>query len=315
MKRRWWILVAVVALALTTATLVVARSLSGPSTAGDPAGSTQPVPPHRHPVFAVKIDDVPEARPQTGLGAADVVYVEPVEGGLTRLIVVYFSAAPALAGPVRSARATDVQLLSQYGRPTLAYSGAAPEILPALHAASFVNASPQEVPDLYFRDPARPAPHNLYVHAARLPSDDVPPGEETPRYGPVPPAGVPASGYAIGYGAARFEFGWSASTARWTVSLDGSPVTSTESGAVTAATVVEQRVTVRYGEPGEYGTVSGSPIATTIGTGPATVLRDGLRFAASWTRATPDSPTRFHTTAGTPLPFAAGPLWILLVPA
>lgn len=56
------------------------------------------------PVLAVKIDNTSGARPRVGLTAADVVYVELVEGGLTRLLAIYASQLPAHVGPVRSAR-------------------------------------------------------------------------------------------------------------------------------------------------------------------------------------------------------------------
>jgi len=54
-------------------------------------------------ILVVKIDDTRAAHPQIGLEYADVVYVEQVEGGLTRLAAVYSSQLPPLIGPVRSA--------------------------------------------------------------------------------------------------------------------------------------------------------------------------------------------------------------------
>ncbi|WP_343244959.1 DUF3048 domain-containing protein, partial [Streptomyces sp. SID14478] len=75
-------------------------------------------------LLAVKIDNVGAARPQTGLQDADIVYAEQVEGGLSRLMAVFGSRLPEVVGPVRSARETDLELLRQFDRPTLAYSGA-----------------------------------------------------------------------------------------------------------------------------------------------------------------------------------------------
>jgi hypothetical protein len=67
------------------------------------------------PVLAVKIDNTRRAHPQAGLTAADVVYVEQVEGGLTRLLAVFSSRLPRILGPVRSARVSDPELLRPYG--------------------------------------------------------------------------------------------------------------------------------------------------------------------------------------------------------
>jgi hypothetical protein len=77
-------------------------------------------------VYGVKIDDTATARPQLGISSADIVYVEQVEGGLTRLLAVFGSTLPAQVGPLRSVRASDTQILAQYGPVGLAFSGGAP---------------------------------------------------------------------------------------------------------------------------------------------------------------------------------------------
>ena len=68
------------------------------------------------PVLVVKLDDTSFAHPQVGLRSADVVYIEQVEGGLTRLVAVFSSKIPSQIGPVRSARISNIELLSQYGK-------------------------------------------------------------------------------------------------------------------------------------------------------------------------------------------------------
>ncbi|WP_027940759.1 DUF3048 domain-containing protein [Amycolatopsis taiwanensis] len=319
--QRWlWVSVAgAVLVGLVVAGILLSRMPPGPpSSAPRPVPSPGPAPSPgqalSQPVLAVKIDNVEDARPQTGLGSANVVYVEPVEGGLTRLMAVYFGTPPPVIGPVRSARTTDIGVLAQYGKPTLAYSGAAPEILPTLRSAPVVNASPAEVPDAYFRAGSRPAPHNMFVRPSLLPVGEAPATNPVPESGSTPAGGVPATSFRVGYSAASFGFTWSANAHRWSVAMDGTPVTSTDSGPVTAATVVEQRVDTRPGDPGESGVVAGSPVARTVGTGAATVLRDGQSFAATWTRPDPGSPMRLTTPAGNPLPLAPGPVWILLTP-
>jgi len=51
-------------------------------------------------VLVVKIDDTTQAHPQIGLEDADIVYIEQVEGGLTRLAAVFSSVIPERVGPV-----------------------------------------------------------------------------------------------------------------------------------------------------------------------------------------------------------------------
>ncbi|HEY3606872.1 MAG TPA: DUF3048 domain-containing protein [Pseudonocardiaceae bacterium] len=305
---------------LATAAVLVANHRSTTTAGSQPPAvrtsvaptTTAPVPPS--PVLAVKIDNVAGARPQTGVGAANVVYVELVEGGLTRLMAVYSGNLPPAIGPVRSARRTDLDLLAQYGRPTLAYSGAAQQILTLLHGAPLVNASPTEADSAYYRGNTHAAPHNLYVQPAKLPPAAAPP-PATLRFGPAPPGGIPTATQRVSYPAAVYDFTWSATTGRWLVSMDGTPDVTTDSGQLSAATVVIQHVMV-HADPADVD-VAGNPgqVSETVGTGSATVLRDGQSFAATWSRPTAPDSTRYTTTSGTPLPLSAGPVWILLVPA
>jgi len=60
------------------------------------------------PALVVKIDNHAEARPQTGLNQADVVYEEEVEG-ITRFFTVFHSQIPGPVGPIRSARTQEIE--------------------------------------------------------------------------------------------------------------------------------------------------------------------------------------------------------------
>ncbi|WP_246476634.1 DUF3048 domain-containing protein [Actinokineospora xionganensis] len=320
--RRLWALIAV-AVAITL-TVVLFAMLGGPGrlTTGHPVTGSAPtttavLPPPSEPsapVLAVKIDNVWQARPHTGLCGADIVYVEPVEGGLTRLLALYQGEQPDAVGPVRSARRTDIGLLAQYGTPVFAYSGAAPELLPALAGAELVNASPHETPGAYYRDDDRAAPHNLFVRPASLPTAAKPPQSPPLQFGPAPASGVAADRHQVGFRAADYAFTWSAESGRWAVSMSGRPLTSTECGPLGAATVVEQRVAITADEAIEDSAGTRSPVVRSVGGGSATVLRDGRRFAARWSRPDAASPTRFRTEVGEALPLSGYPVWILLVP-
>src|SRR5580700_3456406 len=119
------------------------------------------------PVLAVKIDNIVYARPQTGLIAADIVYVLPVEGGLTRFLAVFSSHFPPVIGPVRSARADDLQLLPQFGRPAFAFSGAQPQLQPVVEHSRIVNLYAGVVGG-YYRNDNRIAPYNLFGRTRQL---------------------------------------------------------------------------------------------------------------------------------------------------
>lgn len=321
-SRNWWLVVgaALAVLAVVATVVFVASRDDGPTTPPALTTSTrpttpEPVAPLTGPALAVKIDNAPTARPQTGLGSAEVVYVEPVEGGMTRLVAVYTGTPPPVVGPVRSARRTDVELLAQYGRPVFAYSGAAPELLPTLHAATVVNASPSAAAAAYVRDGDRAAPHNLYVRPGRLPDGATAPAVAPLRFGPAPVAGTPVTTHRVRYRTADLGVTWSPGDGRWLLSMNGSPLRTTDSGQVRASTVVVQQVQVVASEPGEDTRAGGSPVAHTVGGGTAVVLRDGQSFTVTWSRPTAESPTTFLAADGRELPLAPGPVWVLLTPA
>ena len=121
------------------------------------------------PVLAVKIDDTNAAHPQIGLEDADVVYIEQVEGGLTRLAAIFSSVIPERVGPVRSARISDIDILSQYGRVAFAYSGAQKKLLPVINAANLQNLGAQaQPPSIYTTDPNRIQPFAMVLRADLL---------------------------------------------------------------------------------------------------------------------------------------------------
>ncbi|WP_250402900.1 DUF3048 domain-containing protein [Streptomyces cellostaticus] len=288
-----------------------------PSASGTPTPTPTPTPASRAgSPLAVKIDNVAAARPQTGLGAADVVYAEQVEGGLSRLMAVYATRLPKAVGPVRSARESDLELLRQFHEPTLAYSGAQHRLLPLIGRAPLRAESPDDSADAYYRGAGRAAPHNLFLRPARLlPAAPGRPALTTGfRYGPAPSGGSPATTRTVRYPAASFAFTWSARRGGWLVSLDGGPAATTDAGRPAPATVVVQYVRVRSSR---YHDMLGNhtPYTETVGSGRAEVLRDGRSFQARWSRPAATDGTEFTTVDGGPMNFADGQVWVVFAAA
>ncbi|MFJ9060043.1 DUF3048 domain-containing protein [Streptomyces sp. NPDC102409] len=297
------------AAALAGLTLVVTAACGSPG--GERAPSAT-----RADVLAVKIDNVAAARPPTGLEKADIVYVEQVEAGLSRILAAYSSDLPPVVGPVRSARETDLELLRQFDEPTLAYSGAQSALQPSIEAAPLDALPPSKAPDAYFRSGDRAAPHNLYVRPGRIPhaSTGVNAAEDIGiRFAAPPPGGTPVNERTVSYPSARFTFTWAADRDQWLVSMDRTPARTASGGRLGAATVVLQDVDV---QPSRFKDRGGntSPFSATVGSGSAVVLRDGKSYDVAWERKTAESATGFTTKDGEPMTFATGQLWIVLVP-
>lgn len=303
-----------VVIAVILGVLVWASHGSGPSTAPpltvNRGSDVSPLTGERGPgraVLAVKVDNSPQGRPWTGVGAADVVYVEPVEGGVTRLLAVFASHLPPAVGPVRSFRESDIDVLAAYGRPALGFSGNAPELNPLVASSPVVPVSAERVPGAYHRGPGA-APHNLYADPAAL--VDAAPEVTEPRdigfrFGAAPAGGEPAARVSETIGTTPVEL--RAANGRYTVAFDGRPAV-TEGGP---ATVVVQRVPIVNSAVHDVAGAP-SPTAVTVGQGPVDVLRDGKRYSGTWSRPEPNAPTTFTGGDGRPLAFAPGPVWVLL---
>ena len=270
-------------------------------------------------ILVVKIDDTTAARPQIGIDRADIVYIEQVEGGLTRLAAVFSSEIPTLIGPIRSARISDIEILAQYGRVVFAYSGAQSKLLPVIGAANLNDYGAQrQSPTIYTRDESRTAPTNMVLRADLLLEKVRSDGREiaTSRsvgweFGNLPDGGISIIDAKLSWPAASYELKWSAEEERWLVFNNGIPNMSASGIQHGPTTFLIQLVEI---VPSEYGDKLGgvTPLSKTVGSGTGFVLRDGKYFPATWSRPDELSGTVWTALDGSELPFARGQVWIAL---
>ena len=265
------------------------------------------------PVLAVKIDNTASARPQAGLSQADVVYVEEVEGGATRLLAVFQTELPGEVGPIRSARTSDIIILGRYASPGFAFSGGNSGVVGELQAADLSLASFDTARGGYARSPARQAPYDVMGNAGQLLGRVPDAGVAVDvgfRFGAAPAGGRPVSGASYAWGSATIDFAWSPGDGRWLQSMDGRPSEAAEGGRLGADTVVLQSVPV-IGSA--YVDVNGarSPEVRPVGEGAVVVLRDGQAHEGRWSRPGLDDITTFTTAAGEELRFDTGQTWVV----
>jgi Protein of unknown function (DUF3048) N-terminal domain/Protein of unknown function (DUF3048) C-terminal domain len=266
------------------------------------------------PVLAVKIDNIVYARPQTGLQSADLVYVIPVEGGLTRYMAVYSSRVPPTVGPVRSARESDLDLLRQFGRPAFAWSGATPHLVPFIERAPVVDLYALQAGG-YYRSASRAAPYNLYASARQLVAEAHGASKARDigfRFGSLPAGGKTAGSFSVKYPAAAYTFRWSATAKRWLTWVDGAPAKAAEGGQLGGSTVVIQFTRIATSRFLEYG--GRPPYAKSVGHGNAVILRDGREYTVRWSRPSLNSGTTYTLSNGKRMLFAPGQVWVVLAP-
>lgn len=262
----------------------------------------------KHPIVVVKVDNSEASAPQIGLSKADLVTEELVEGGITRLAVMFDRAIPANVGPVRSMRATDIGIVTP-AKGVLVASGGAPQTLARIKNAgikTFTEGAPG-----FYRDTARAAPYNLFNHLDEL-VKTLKHGDRPDSYLPfatdsTPLAGRPATGLE-----ARFSF---SSVTRW--KYEGDSYVNTNSNAAAGdlfkpATVLVLRVKV--GDAG-YVDPLGNPVPEThfTGGGKALVFNGGQVVRGNWTKRNYDAPLQLSTASGD-LALPPGKVWIELVP-
>ena len=271
------------------------------------------------PVLAVKIDDTNPAHPQIGIEDADVVYIEQVESGLTRLMAIFSSRIPERVGPVRSARISDIDILSQYGNVAFAYSGAQSKLLPIISQANLLDLGAQrQSPTIYTTDPMRNQPYAMVLRADLLMARIVEKQYEIDSarsvgfvFGDEPKDGKPTDEVVIDWPAATYKAKWSESEQRWFLYHNGR-INRAESGIILGpTTLVIQLVSIT---PSEFGDKFGgvTPFSETVGEGKAYVLRNGKRFAGTWTRSDANSGTTFSLLNGEEIKFAPGQVWVAL---
>lgn len=266
--------------------------------------------------LVVKIENTHNSRPQIGLGQADLVVQELVEGGLTRLAAFYYSHLPRDVGPVRSMRTSDIPIVRP-ANALLVASGGAPPTVNQVRRAGIPMAT--EGAPGYHRVGNRPAPYNLFMHLDRLGKararGDQPPDPYLPWGKPSAPRDQLGKGKPAGTINARFSGG---TVNTWTYraksrTYDRSIDHTGPNGDFKPRNVLALRV--RITDAG-YPDPAGNPVPETVlkGKGPATLFRDGRAFEAQWHKPGPKSALRLTTKGGKAIRMPPGRTWIELVP-
>lgn len=266
----------------------------------------------RGPELIFKIDNVEQARPPTGLMKADIVYILPVDAGLSRIFAVFSSHIPRVVGPVRSSREEDIELLRQFGRPAFAFSGAQPRLLPVVEHSRIVDLYAGIVGG-YYRDYNRIEPYNLFADTRQLLREAR--GRESKakdigfRFGRAPRGGRPRKSYSVIYPEASFGFRWAPKQHRWLSSMDGRPAYSSGGQRLGARTIVIQYTKVGLSGFKELGIKP--PYANSVGSGRAIVLRNGRAYRVHWSRPYGGRGTAYTLPDGRRMPFARGQVWVV----
>jgi hypothetical protein len=304
----------------STSTTAVPVAVATCPLTGTPVPGAGAVP--QRPALAVKIDNYPAARPQSGLDKADVVFEEPVEGGITRYAAVFHCQDATLVGPVRSARNIDIGILGQLGSPLLVHVGGINPVLADIAASPLVNVELGNYGSLETHPAGRVAPFSTYSSTTLLwgthPSMTVPP-QPLFSYATTTPVGTSVSTVKIDFsGTSNVTWRYNPAISAFARFYNGSTPDVLADGAQnTAANVIVQYVRISYG-PWLENSEGGLEVQAALypgASGTAEIFRGGTEIAGTWSRSTLGSPTQFLTAAGAPISLQPGQTWVELVPS
>jgi Protein of unknown function (DUF3048) N-terminal domain/Protein of unknown function (DUF3048) C-terminal domain len=261
--------------------------------------------------LTIKIDNTPEAHPQFGVSEADVVYEEIVEGGITRLAAIFYSHLPSIVGPVRSVRRTDREIVFPIGG-IFAFSGGAEYAVKSIETAPVKLYDQFNAGNTMYRDPTRPAPHNLLANAVLLMQKDGKPRPPPPLFTYLtkgetfqgPPVKAFTVGFESGYAA---TYTWDTTSKSWDRSIFGAPDVTVEGVRESPKNVIV--MTVNY--VGGVGVIDS--YAELLGSGPVEVFSQGRLERGTWSRANLRHPAIYRNAQGKIINLTPGQTWVELM--
>jgi hypothetical protein len=279
------------------------------------------------PSVACKVDNVEAARPQFNLNKTDIVFVEMVEFGLTRLVAVWQSQPVDQAGPVRSVRPMDADITAPLAGIFCFSGGQLPFVNAVKDTGQYMASETSEQADdkgSFSRLSSRSAPHNVMVDIALLQSQHLDhlkaPQSMLPMVGfdqatesyeaPSTDMGEETISFLVKYPQA--ESGWKAEGSYFVRSQDGDQHIDAASDEIIRATnvVVLQTKTDNSFKDPKYGPI---PRTVMIDSGMAWVFSNGKRVKGTWSKTSQTSPIQLLDEAGAPIKLAIGNTWIELM--
>lgn len=277
------------------------------------------------PATCIMIENSPDARPQSGLGDAGIVYEALAEGGITRFMAIFQEAQPQYIGPVRSVRMAYAELAKPY-HCSIAHVGGSDNAVKLIrNNSAFRDIDQFFNGNYYWRESTRYAPHNVYTSFEKLDALNQNKGytsSEFSGFTRIKPDTQPeqtektAKSIKIAMSSDLFSpvYTYNEETQKYARAHanGGAHYSVTRDGQLTqnAPDVVIAMKVNSYNRPG-------TPYAdyTTTGSGEAYIFQAGGVIEGHWNRENADSELRFVDNNGEDIPLVRGQVWISLYPS
>jgi hypothetical protein len=264
-------------------------------------------------VTAIMLENSPDARPQSGLKDAGVVYEAVAEGGITRFIALYQESRPGLVGPVRSVRPYYVEWASAYD-PATVHIGGSKRALDMIRSGGYgVDLDQFFNAGAFWRATDRSAPHNVYTNFDKLDALRESKGKTTSTFTSfpredlkkLPPKTVSSVNIGVSSGNFSVQYAYDEATNSYLRSHNNVAHDDREGGRIAPKVVVAIKVGMSLGFEDGY-----REQITTTGQGQAYVFQNGGVVEGTWTRADAKAPLKLLAADGTEIKLARGQTWI-----
>ena len=271
------------------------------------------------PITAVMVENSVDARPQSGLGEAGVVFEALAEGGITRYVALYQSDASTSIGPVRSARPYFISWILGFDA-DYAHVGGSPEALADIASWGVKDLDEFSNGNYYQRVSSRESPHNVYTTPAELFQLEQSKGYTTSTFTSWPrkvasPLKTPtATTISLAMASSDYNpsYTYNPKTNMYGRDNGGSPDIDTDTNQQISVPVVVAMVIDESNGPLDGIGAYYSEYQTT-GSGTAYIFQDGGVSIGQWTKSSDNSQIMFTNSANQPLPLDPGEVWITAV--
>jgi hypothetical protein len=266
-------------------------------------------------VTAVMIENSPEARPQSGLADAGVIFEAVAEGGITRFIALYQESEPALIGPVRSVRPYYLEWAAAFD-PAVAHVGVSDEALAMIRGGNYGVDLDQFFNDsAYWRARDRYAPHNVYTDYTHLANLEKSKNKTTSEFNAWPRTDGKALAnpdatlidLAPSTGLYTVHYDYDATTNTYSRNEGGAPHLDREKGQIAPDVVIALRVQQGLMSDGLHSTFA------TTGSGEADIFQNGTLIQGKWEKSAAHSQIKFTDETGAEIKLNRGQVWITAV--
>lgn len=273
-----------------------------------------PIGGNARPITSIQIENSPDARPQSGLREAGIIFEAIAEGGITRFNASFMEGQPDYIGPVRSVRPYYVDFVAPLD-PIFVHAGGSGDGLTQLRNVGLKDLDHGANGGAFRRVSDRYAPHNLYTSTADLDKASAGRGyttsnavgfarkdKETPSPAPNAKAiDLTLSGFLY-----NPHFDYVAASNSYVRSQAGKPHTDLRSGAQLNPKVVVAIAT-------DYSTQGIYSVYRMTGTGTVYIFQDGTVTQGTWTKPTVKSQYVFADASGKPIPLNPGQTWVTMI--